>query len=150
MQIDFRLKLPVVGIGAPAGLMLRRATERLGTELVLPEDFRVANAVGAITGSVVAEEQAHIRPIYDALGISGYSAHTSTGQHRAEELAECIAWSERAIRGEALKRAAQMGAADPVVEMERLDSTGRVGNADRKLTLEVKLIARATGRVSMA
>ncbi|NLG25163.1 MAG: hypothetical protein GX558_07380, partial [Clostridiales bacterium] len=150
LRVDYRVNLPIVGIGAPAGLLLARPADRLGARLVLPEDFGVANAVGAITGSVVAEEVAHIRPIYDALGISGYSAHTTAGQYRAEALEECVAWAERAIRGEAMRRAGQMGAADPTVELERADSAGRVGNADRTLMLEVALTARATGRIQLA
>ena len=60
VHIDF--KRPVVGIGAPITFFLPRAADMIGARAVLPEHADVANAIGAITSSVVVEKQVRIIP----------------------------------------------------------------------------------------
>ena len=51
LQVDYKLKYPLVGIGAPAENMLRDVDEYLSCEKQFPEHAGVANAVGAASGS---------------------------------------------------------------------------------------------------
>jgi N-methylhydantoinase A/oxoprolinase/acetone carboxylase beta subunit len=44
--------LPVVAVGAPARVYYREVGRRLDADIVIPEHFEVANAVGAATGVV--------------------------------------------------------------------------------------------------
>ncbi len=60
--VSFRLKSPVIGIGAPIPYFLPNAVKPLGAEAVLPEDGDVANAIGAITSQVVIKKQLRIIP----------------------------------------------------------------------------------------
>jgi N-methylhydantoinase A/oxoprolinase/acetone carboxylase beta subunit len=60
VHIDF--KRPLVGIGAPISFFLPRAAAMIGARAVLPEHADVANAIGAITSSVVVERQVRIIP----------------------------------------------------------------------------------------
>ncbi len=48
IAMDFRVKLPLVGIGAVAQYVLPQVAERLGTTVVFPDHFEVGNALGAI------------------------------------------------------------------------------------------------------
>lgn len=48
IDMDFKIKLPFVGIGAVAKYVLPKVAERLGTTVVFPEHFEVGNALGAI------------------------------------------------------------------------------------------------------
>ena len=48
IDMDFKVKLPFVGIGAVAKYILPQVAERLGTTVVFPEHFEVGNALGAI------------------------------------------------------------------------------------------------------
>jgi N-methylhydantoinase A/oxoprolinase/acetone carboxylase beta subunit len=48
IDMDFRVKLPFVGIGAVAKYILPQVAERLETTVVFPEHFEVGNALGAI------------------------------------------------------------------------------------------------------
>ena len=57
LDTEFRLRHPIIGIGAPAGLFLKPVAEALHTELILPQHFQVANAVGAIAGTVMVMEE---------------------------------------------------------------------------------------------
>ncbi len=52
LRLSLECRSPIIGIGAPAALLLTEAVERLGGELIIPEHAAVANAVGAITGGV--------------------------------------------------------------------------------------------------
>ena len=52
-DVSFRLNKPIIGMGGPAYDMLPKVAELLGTELVMPENYDVGNAVGAVSGKVV-------------------------------------------------------------------------------------------------
>lgn len=66
---------PVVGIGAPVHHFLPPAGNRLNMEVVIPENADVANAVGAITSTVVVSHSARIQPtengLYVVEGVEG-------------------------------------------------------------------------------
>lgn len=51
-SVRFKLKNPVIGIGAPAHFFLPQAAELLQAKAIIPEHADVANAIGAITSLV--------------------------------------------------------------------------------------------------
>lgn len=55
-----RTSLPLVGVGAPAATWLAPVAEVLGTELIVPPHAEVANAVGAVSGTLIFRESARI------------------------------------------------------------------------------------------
>ena len=61
-ETGFRIKTPLIAVGAPVGSYLPRVAAELGAQLVIPEHAEVANAVGAVTGRVVERAEAVIRP----------------------------------------------------------------------------------------
>ncbi len=148
VEWNIHLKIPIVGIGAPAASLLKEAAERLHTRLILPEDYRVANAVGAITGSILCESRVEIKPKYDALGINGYTAHASDERFESEEMEECLTWARKKARELAISQAKRMGAGDVSVEMEDEEQTGYAAGENREsMLLERWVVARASGRV---
>jgi hypothetical protein len=60
--IDPSVRVPVVGLGAPAAVMMKDAVVALGGSLTVPDHGDVANAVGAVTSRVVVSETAEIVP----------------------------------------------------------------------------------------
>lgn len=52
LDINFRLKLPIVGIGAAARFLLPPVAHSLGTTISYPPNFEVGNALGAILMAV--------------------------------------------------------------------------------------------------
>ncbi len=58
LSVDFELDLPLIGIGAPAGVFLPGVTSRLGGDFVEVENYRVGNAVGTVTGRVTRRIEA--------------------------------------------------------------------------------------------
>jgi len=150
LDIVYNVKMPIVGIGAPAHALLERAANRLNARLVLPKRYEVANAVGAICGSILVEERVDIKPHHDALGIRGYSAHSLAGQFYSESLKECEVWAEKTAREVAEDKARRMGAQDVIIEVENYAQTGYAAGMNRQhLLLEKYVLARASGRVSI-
>ena len=49
------LKMPIIGIGAPAAIFLPRVADLLHTDLILPPHYEVANAIGAAIAQVGGE-----------------------------------------------------------------------------------------------
>ncbi|MBI5441104.1 MAG: hydantoinase/oxoprolinase family protein [Deltaproteobacteria bacterium] len=56
------LEDPLVGIGAPANILVPPLAERLHTEALIPEHAEVANALGAIVGTILVQQEVLIRP----------------------------------------------------------------------------------------
>ncbi|MFH1738022.1 MAG: hydantoinase/oxoprolinase family protein, partial [bacterium] len=61
-SVRVKLQDPVIGIGAPVHFFLPKAAELLETKAVIPPNADVANAVGAITSSVIIHKQVKISP----------------------------------------------------------------------------------------
>ena len=60
-----RIDVPIVGIGAPTKYIMGDVGERLGTELVFPENGDVGNAIGAVCSKMIASMTANIVPTED-------------------------------------------------------------------------------------
>jgi hypothetical protein len=105
----------------------------LNTELILPPYHGVANAIGAVAGSIMVSLEAGLQPQG-----SGYVFHTQNEKKAFPSLDEAAAYGRSLLGREALRQAAEMGAYDPQVEFEQtptgLDAfrlTARaVGNPD--------------------
>jgi N-methylhydantoinase A/oxoprolinase/acetone carboxylase beta subunit len=119
---SIHLRRPIIGIGAPAGIFLPDVARMLHTELVLPEHHGVANAVGAIAGSVMVEEELLIYPQLsrDGLEVLGYYVQAQDVRHEFEELAQALAHARALSRERALGAALRSGADNPQVTVEEL------------------------------
>lgn len=122
LRTSIRLRHPIIGIGAPAGIFLPAVAEALHTELILPEHYQVANAVGAIAGSVMVEEELLIYPKLstDGLEVFGYYVQAHDERHEFEGLNEALAHARELSQGRALGAAIRAGADNPEVTMEEL------------------------------
>jgi len=62
MGILARPNVPIVGIGAPAGVFVKPLETRLDSQVVIPDHYDVGNAVGAILSQVSEVVTARIYP----------------------------------------------------------------------------------------
>ncbi|HUX41750.1 MAG TPA: hydantoinase/oxoprolinase family protein [Rectinemataceae bacterium] len=113
----FTTSASLVGIGAPIHVFLPEVARALGAEFVVPPDAGVANAVGAITGNVLAEASVLIRPRYTISGVTGYLAYSSEENRSFVELEEALEWAKARAAELALGEAVRRGAADAAVEL---------------------------------
>jgi N-methylhydantoinase A/oxoprolinase/acetone carboxylase beta subunit len=130
LKTQFRLQEPIVGIGAPAGFFLEDVARVLNARLILPEHYEVANALGAIAGSVMVVEEVLVYPRLDASGLEVLGFYVQTSEQRTdfdeEALDECLTYARDLARERALGAAIRSGADNPQVvvgvETEGLDT----------------------------
>jgi len=122
LETRIRLRQPIIGIGAPAGIFLPAVAEALHTELILPEHHQVANAVGAIAGSVMVEEELLIYPQLSKSGLEvfGYYVQASDERYHFEELNGALEYARALSQERALGAAIRSGADNPQVVIEEL------------------------------
>jgi N-methylhydantoinase A/oxoprolinase/acetone carboxylase beta subunit len=122
LETQIRLRYPIIGIGAPAEIMLAEVAKRLHTELVLPDHYFVANAVGAIAGSVMVSEEILVYPHLSSSGIDIINYYVQAGDKREEleELEGALAYAGQLSQERALSAALRSGADNPQVIVEKL------------------------------
>jgi len=162
LELSFRTTVPLVGIGAPTHLFLPAVARALGTSCLVPPHAAVANAVGAVTGHVVAVSEVLIKPEYRKTGISGYFAYATLESRKFGLYADALAWARGKAEEEALRTARSRGAAAPEVgiEVERNEIPVPSGFRSAKAPgeedenggpemhfIEARVTARAVGRV---
>ena len=139
-RVRVRLERPVVGLGAPVHLFLPRAARLLDTEAIIPPDADVANAIGAITSSVVVTRRAHIRPNE----VGEYAVHglpaARTFARFDDAQAYAVAELERLVRGLALAA----GTRARHVQTEAADKTAATADGST-IFLERTLTAHLAG-----
>jgi N-methylhydantoinase A/oxoprolinase/acetone carboxylase beta subunit len=114
------LKMPIVGIGAPAGIFLPRVAELLQTDLILPDHHAVANAVGAVSGSVMLGEEAWVLPEMRAMHVVGYYVQAGAGRSKFYRFEEALDYAREITRDRALEKADAAGAVEPHVRLEEI------------------------------
>jgi N-methylhydantoinase A/oxoprolinase/acetone carboxylase beta subunit len=126
LETRLRLRQPIIGIGAPAGLFLKDVAAALHTDLILPEHHQVANALGAIAGTVMVVEEILVYPRLSSSGLEvlGYYVQTSDrsgqggGREEFEEAGDALAHARALSRERALGAALRSGADNPQVVVE--------------------------------
>jgi N-methylhydantoinase A/oxoprolinase/acetone carboxylase beta subunit len=122
LETHFRLRQPIIGIGAPASFFLTQVADVLHTDLILPEHHQVANAFGAIAGSVMVTEEILVYPQLSSSGLEvlGYYVQTSNERQAFEELDNALAHAGALSQERALGAALRSGADNPQVVVEQL------------------------------
>jgi N-methylhydantoinase A/oxoprolinase/acetone carboxylase beta subunit len=115
-----RLRQPIIGIGAPASIFLKDVAEVLHTDLILPDHHEVANAVGAVGGSVMVTEEILIYPRMseDGFNVLGYYVQVSDGRKLYQDIKEARSYAHTAVQKYALKAAQHAGADNPQVTVK--------------------------------
>ncbi len=122
LETQIRLRSPIIGIGAPAEIMLAEVAKRLHTELILPDHYFVANAVGAIAGSVMVSEEILIYPHLSPSGLDiiGYFVQARDSREEYEELEDALKYARALSQERALSAALRSGADNPQVIVEEI------------------------------
>lgn len=140
-HLKFAADYPVVGAGAPAGTFFPDATDHLGVELILPSSAEVANAYGAVMGSVV--QRAHVlvtQPLHGQ-----FVVHSDREPIHFGSLDDAVATAEAIAREKVLMMARQAGAEAAQIRLSHQDNHVR-HDVDGDLFLEARITATATGR----
>ena len=159
IECSFTTGATLVGIGAPIHIYLPGVARVLNTHCVIPENAGVANAIGAITGNVVAEEKIVIKPQYSVSGISGYIAFSKNEHKKFQRHEDSVIWAKAMADVMARSSALERGAEDVEISIiarnneaeissvyldEPISDASKCGN---QLLLETIITARAVGKV---
>jgi N-methylhydantoinase A/oxoprolinase/acetone carboxylase beta subunit len=117
LETQIRLRQPIIGIGAPAAFFLKSVAEKLHCELILPTHYEVANAVGAVAGSVMITEEILVYPqiAKDGLEILGYMVQAGDHRQGFDEISEALTHARKIGRERAMGAALRSGADSPEV-----------------------------------
>ncbi len=118
LEVNARLRFPLVGIGAPAPEFLAGVAERLHAQLILPHHYPVANAVGTVSSGIIV---AHDARVSSYLSDEGFVRHfVSTGSERRTfaDAESALAFAREAFTAQARREAIEAGAEDPEVIVE--------------------------------
>lgn len=112
------LKVPLVGIGAPARAFLPPVAAALGTEILLPDHYEVANAVGTVVGNILVRQNAEVFPKVEGMVIRGYYMRVPDGQQCFAHYGEALAYARQALTSRVMAEAKAAGAGEVSVECE--------------------------------
>ena len=143
-HLRFAADYPVIGVGAPAPIFFPDAAARLGVDLLLPEHANVANAFGAVMGSVVQRAQVTVtQPRH-----GHFVVHSDREPLHHSDLKDALADARRLAVEKATGLAQAAGAADIEVHVDSADNHVR-HDIDGELFLESRVRATATGRPAL-
>lgn len=106
----FRTDFSLIGVGAPICVFLEDVAAMLGTHAIFPENHQVANALGAIVGSVSATCTIEIQPDNSVEGTSGYQVFGSQVHAVFKDLDSAVAFAAAQAEASAKAQAQQRGA----------------------------------------
>jgi N-methylhydantoinase A/oxoprolinase/acetone carboxylase beta subunit len=112
--------MPLVGLGAPASLILPAVAELLHTEYISPPHYQVANAIGAAVGSLMSAREAWVIPQSRNQRMVGYYVQSGSERRRFRTLEEAITFAEQVTIEEVNQDALSLGIHDPQLHTEKL------------------------------
>jgi N-methylhydantoinase A/oxoprolinase/acetone carboxylase beta subunit len=145
LRVELALKNPLVAIGAPAATYYPEVSRRLHTELCVPPHAPVANAIGAVVGSVTQTVRVLISS--QAAG-EIFRVHLLDGVHDFPDLQEAADFAAAQAEAQARELAARAGATSARIVVQRRDHTAVA--AGEELFLESEIVATSTGRPHLA
>jgi len=139
-----RLDRPVIGLGAPAPAYYPAVAARLGTRAVVPEHAGVANAVGAVVGRVRIRATGTITMPDEGW----FRVFAGAGPRDFSDPESATAYARSVLEAEAREGAADAGAGEVDMSIERHDTVAVVGG--REMLVESTVTAVASGRPRFA
>lgn len=144
LSCTIALRRPLVAIGAPVAAYMPEVARRLHTTLVIPTHAEVANAVGAVSGSVIIRRQVLINPLVEAEALR---AHLPDGPRDFARLEDAVMYARETLRDLLTAEARAAGAEQVEVRMAREDHWAPArGDARDLIYLGTELNFTAAGR----
>ncbi|MBP1692702.1 MAG: Hydantoinase/oxoprolinase [Chloroflexi bacterium] len=112
------LKVPMVGIGAPAKALLPAVAAALGTVITFPDHYEVANAIGAVAGNVMVRQEGEIYPNIEGAAWNGFFVQAGNVLTRFEQFGEARAYGMQTLKNLAIAEAQAAGAENIIAHCE--------------------------------
>lgn len=143
------LKCPIIALGAPAGTYLPEVAHRLNCGVIVPEHSDVANAIGAVTGTITQHGRAFIKPVH---GGRSYTVHDSRGIQRFDRYDSAEGHAVEAAKEHAAAKGRAAGADHLEIKVSKhiLNAGGGDSGQNQGVFIETEITATAIGRPRMA
>ena len=139
-KLDFASDYPIVAVGAPAASYYQDVASSMNIGLQLPEHADVANAFGAVMGSILQRAQMTVtQPQHGT-----FCLFTDEGPRQFDSLEAAQEFAIPVVTGEAEQKALSAGAKKPQVTLS-YDDVHVKDDIDGELFLESTIIATAIG-----
>ena len=132
----------LVAVGAPAPFYYPAAGRLLGIALEIPKHSDVANAVGAVVGSVVQRE--HITITQPSQGT--FRVHSLEGPVDFPDRSSAFVWAETTASERAQNKAVKAGATAIGTVVSRYENTVSPDDLTDDVFFEGRVTATSTGR----
>ena len=148
LHCDLTLRSSLVAIGAPVHTYFPTVAKLLHGSLEIPRHSEVANALGAVAGSVMHRAHVLIVPQQEE---EGFRVHLTDQVQVLPTLDEALAFAESRGRALALDGALRAGADDVQVHVERKDHSAPVSSEwGEEVYLHTEMDITAVGRPHLA
>jgi N-methylhydantoinase A/oxoprolinase/acetone carboxylase beta subunit len=117
VAVSIASRFPLIGIGAPAEIFVRRMADKLHARFELPPHPHVANAVGAVAGSVVVDKEALVF-VQESEEGRAYMVQFEAETVSFMEFDDARRYARRAVKMAARDAAEEAGAEEPQVSVE--------------------------------
>lgn len=144
MRVDAGLGVPVIGLGASAGTYYPAVGNRLGTEMILPGDAGVANAIGAVVGRVTMRHSGTVT----APSEGRFRVHLDSGPEDFAGSEAALSRLEQVLRDHAMAEAQAAGAEEIDLRVHRDIRTAPAEARD--VFVEATVTVEAAGRPRVA
>ena len=144
MRVDAGIGVPVIGLGASAGTYYPAVGDLVGTEMILPSDAGVANAIGAVVGRVTMRHSGTVTSPSEGR----FRVHLESGPEDFAGADPALARLEETLRDRAMAAAKAAGAEEIDVRVHRDIRTAQA--EAREVFVEATLTVEAAGRPRVA
>jgi N-methylhydantoinase A/oxoprolinase/acetone carboxylase beta subunit len=111
-------RFPIIGIGAPAEIFVRRVAAKLHSRFELPAHPHVANAVGAVAGSVIVDKEALVF-VQETDEERAFIVQFEKQKRSFQELQEALDYARHKAGQAAREAAEEAGAEEPQLQLKQ-------------------------------
>lgn len=148
LSCQITLGHPIIALGAPSATYLPGVASFLNCTIIVPEYSDVANAIGAVTGTIAQNSRVFIKQIN---GGRSYRLHTGQGVRIFDSYNRAENHAIEAAKKNAAEKAILAGAGN--IEIKLNKKTLRFGDSEggneNKVIIETEITATAVGRPRM-
>lgn len=129
--VQLQLAVPIIGVGGPANIYYPEVASRCGAELIVPQNYDVANAVGAALGEIVVRHRTEVQSdgpgLFRVVSPSG-SEMANDGAVAIEQAVERARGAARLAMDEQCIGLKTPGSPTELVDITRFDAPEAQGN----------------------
>lgn len=143
LPVVFKTDMSLVGIGAPTHIFLPDVAKALGTRCVIPQNAKVANAIGAVVSNIRSVYKVEIRTEYD----NSYIVFSPSGKHVMDDFEKAVEFAKQEATEEALKDAVQKGITDSFKIDTQVITKTATAKKGRQIDLGTVIISTVSGNI---